>query len=116
MVSRPTAAAAWGRDHGEVASSIDDEASRRARVGLGGLADRFGRRRVALIAFVAYALVVGLMAHLRPGLLFVFGLGFATVLTLVVTPAALMGIENLADKRRNWAARFRQWRGRPAHA
>jgi hypothetical protein len=25
----------------------------------------------------------------------VFGLGFATVLTLVVTPAALMGIENM---------------------
>ena len=29
----------------------------------------------------------------------VFGLGFATVLTLVVTPAALMGIANLADWR-----------------
>jgi multidrug efflux pump len=46
----------------------------------------------------------------------VFGLGFATVLTLVVTPAALMGIENLAEKRRNWVARFRRWRGKPAHA
>ncbi len=42
----------------------------------------------------------------------VFGLGFATVLTLVVTPAALMGIENLAEKRRNWVARFRRWRGK----
>src|SRR6478735_8662567 len=30
----------------------------------------------------------------------VFGLGFATVLTLVVTPAALMGIERLAERRR----------------
>jgi len=31
----------------------------------------------------------------------VFGLGFATVLTLVVTPAALMAIANLAG----WRAR-----------
>ena len=30
----------------------------------------------------------------------VFGLGFATVLTLVVTPALLMGIEQLAEWRR----------------
>jgi multidrug efflux pump len=29
----------------------------------------------------------------------VFGLGFATVLTLIVTPAALMAIENLRDRR-----------------
>jgi len=29
----------------------------------------------------------------------VFGLGFATVLTLIVTPAALMGLANLADWR-----------------
>jgi multidrug efflux pump len=35
----------------------------------------------------------------------VFGLGFATVLTLIVTPAALMGIEKLAEARRRWAAR-----------
>jgi multidrug efflux pump len=39
----------------------------------------------------------------------VFGLGFATVLTLVVTPAALMGIEGLAERRRRWGA---WWRGR----
>ena len=30
----------------------------------------------------------------------VFGLGFATVLTLIVTPAALMAIENMAVRRR----------------
>jgi len=30
----------------------------------------------------------------------VFGLGFATVLTLVVTPAMLMGIEHMAEWRR----------------
>ena len=32
----------------------------------------------------------------------VFGLGFATVLTLVVTPAALMGIANLSARRHRW--------------
>jgi multidrug efflux pump len=32
----------------------------------------------------------------------VFGLGFATVLTLVVTPAALMAIENLRERRLRW--------------
>jgi multidrug efflux pump len=34
----------------------------------------------------------------------VFGLGFATLLTLIVTPAALMAIAQLADKRRVWGA------------
>jgi multidrug efflux pump len=37
----------------------------------------------------------------------VFGLAFATVLTLVVTPAALMAIEQLADRRRRWGAALR---------
>jgi multidrug efflux pump len=40
----------------------------------------------------------------------VFGLGFATVLTLVVTPAALMAIENMAVRRRALVGRVRQWR------
>ena len=37
----------------------------------------------------------------------VFGLAFATVLTLVVTPAALMAIEQMADRRRRWGAAWR---------
>jgi multidrug efflux pump len=37
----------------------------------------------------------------------VFGLGFATILTLVVTPAALMAIENLRLIRLRWLARLR---------
>jgi len=32
----------------------------------------------------------------------VFGLGFATVLTLIVTPAALMAIDNLRRRRLQW--------------
>ena len=37
----------------------------------------------------------------------VFGLAFATVLTLIVTPAALMAIEQLGARRRRWAAGLR---------
>src|SRR3954451_7069117 len=37
----------------------------------------------------------------------VFGLAFATVLTLVVTPAALMAIEQGRNRRRNWLAVLR---------
>jgi multidrug efflux pump len=43
----------------------------------------------------------------------VFGLAFATILTLVVTPAALMAIEQMADRRRRWGA---AWRARFARA
>jgi multidrug efflux pump len=47
----------------------------------------------------------------------VFGLGFATVLTLIVTPAALMAIENMRLWRMRWGARLRGWFGRrPAQA
>src|SRR5262249_20507335 len=34
----------------------------------------------------------------------VFGLGFATVLTLIVTPAALMALANLRERRLRWRA------------
>jgi multidrug efflux pump len=37
----------------------------------------------------------------------VFGLGFGTVLTLIVTPAALMAIANLREGRRRWSAALR---------
>jgi multidrug efflux pump len=37
----------------------------------------------------------------------VFGLGFATVLTLIVTPAALMAIENLRTSRLRFTAALR---------
>jgi multidrug efflux pump len=44
----------------------------------------------------------------------VFGLGFATILTLIVTPAMLMAVENLATRRRKFGSWIR--RRRPAHA
>jgi multidrug efflux pump len=37
----------------------------------------------------------------------VFGLGFATILTLIVTPAMLMAVENLAERRRRVGSWFR---------
>jgi multidrug efflux pump len=40
----------------------------------------------------------------------VFGLGFATILTLIVTPAALMAIANLAERRKRFFERRRQRR------
>ncbi len=46
----------------------------------------------------------------------VFGLGFATVLTLILTPAALMAIENLRAARLRWMAAGRGWLHRPARA
>jgi multidrug efflux pump len=46
----------------------------------------------------------------------VFGLGFATVLTLIVTPAALMAVENLRERRLRWSAALRARFARPARA
>jgi multidrug efflux pump len=37
----------------------------------------------------------------------VFGLGFATVLTLIITPAALMALDNLRQARLRWSAALR---------
>src|SRR5215203_5548133 len=42
----------------------------------------------------------------------VFGLGFATILTLIVTPAAMMMIANLAERRKRFGARLRTWKPR----
>ena len=46
----------------------------------------------------------------------VFGLGFATILTLFVTPAALMAIEQMKLKRQGWVRRFPRAFGRFAFA
>ncbi len=44
----------------------------------------------------------------------VFGLGFATVLTLIVTPAALMAIELMKERRLRWSAALASRFARPA--
>jgi len=46
------------------------------RVGLGGVADRVGRRRVALLALTVYAGMVLAMTQLTPGRLLPLGFGF----------------------------------------
>jgi len=44
----------------------------------------------------------------------VFGLGFATILTLIVTPAALMAIANLSESRTRWVVHMKRWIAVPA--
>jgi multidrug efflux pump len=44
----------------------------------------------------------------------VFGLGFATILTLIVTPAALMAIEAMRLKRQAWFAAIATRFARPS--
>jgi multidrug efflux pump len=46
----------------------------------------------------------------------VFGLGFATLLTLIVTPAMLIAIENMREWRIRWIGKLRSWRPRFRHA
>ena len=62
------------------------------------------------IEFVAREITVGAPSTqwwINLSTAIVFGLGFATILTLIVTPAALMAIEQMAQKRRHWAAAIR---------
>src|SRR5947207_10045153 len=71
------------------------------------------------VEFLAREIVVGAPAtqwwiHLSTAI--VFGLGFATVLTLIVTPAALMAIENMRTWRLRQSAKWRARRSRAAAA
>jgi multidrug efflux pump len=71
------------------------------------------------IEFLSREITIGAPAtqwwiHLSTAI--VFGLGFATMLTLIVTPAALMAIENMRNWRLRWVGRLRGWFGRPAAA
>jgi multidrug efflux pump len=71
------------------------------------------------VEFVAREIVVGAPATqwwIQLSTSIVFGLGFATMLTLIVTPAMLMAIENMREWRLRWGARLRGWFGRPAQA
>jgi multidrug efflux pump len=69
------------------------------------------------IEFLAREITVGAPATqwwINLSTAMVFGLGFATVLTLIVTPAALMAIENLRSRRVRASAAVRGWFARPA--
>ena len=65
------------------------------------------------IEFLAREITVGAPATqwwINLSTAIVFGLGFATVLTLIVTPAALMAIANLRERRLRFFAALRFWR------
>src|SRR5262245_8164055 len=67
------------------------------------------------VEFLSRHITLGAPATLRLIKLstaFGFGLGFATVLTLIVTPAALMALANLRERRLRWSAALRGWRWR----
>jgi len=71
------------------------------------------------IEFVSRELIVGAPATqwwIQLSTAIVFGLGFATVLTLIVTPAALLAIENGRVKRQHWSAALAARFTRPAKA
>jgi multidrug efflux pump len=64
------------------------------------------------IEFVTREIMVGAPATqwwINLSTAIVFGLGFATVLTLIVTPAILMAIENMREWRIRSGARLRAW-------
>jgi multidrug efflux pump len=65
------------------------------------------------IEFLAREITVGAPATqwwINLSTAIVFGLGFATILTLIVTPAALMAIANLRERRLRLFAALRLWR------
>ena len=71
------------------------------------------------IEFMSRELIVGAPATqwwIQLSTAIVFGLGFATVLTLIVTPAALLAIENGRVKRQHWSAALAARFTRPAKA
>ena len=62
------------------------------------------------IEFMSRELIVGAPATqwwIQLSTAIVFGLGFATLLTLIVTPAALLAIEKGRVKRQRWSAASR---------
>jgi MFS family permease len=71
------------------------------RLGLGGLGDRFGHRRISVWALLLYAIVPLTMSGLMPGALWVYGAGLGiahgiayptlTALAIRVVPPATSG-------------------------
>jgi predicted MFS family arabinose efflux permease len=72
------------------------------RIGLGSLADRFGRRRVAMRAYALYAIVVLAMTMLTPGRLLGLGLafGFAHGFFYPALNALALEFTNIAERGR----------------
>jgi len=64
------------------------------RLGLGGLVDRWGRRRTALVALAMYAVTVLAASALRPDLLLVLGLGFGLAHGLAWPALTALAVES----------------------
>jgi len=70
------------------------------RLFLGGWADAWGRRRVALAALVAYGLVAALTSQLRPNLLFASGAGLGLAHGLLYPSLNALAAEGVPRARR----------------
>ncbi|HWP04229.1 MAG TPA: MFS transporter [Polyangiaceae bacterium] len=64
------------------------------RLGLGGLVDRWGRRRTALVALAVYSCTVFAASALRPELLIVLGFGFGIAHGLVWPALTALAVES----------------------
>jgi len=69
------------------------------RLGLGGVVDRWGRQRAAFMALSVYTVTVLCAAVLRPGGLFVLGLGFGMAHGLAWPALTALAVENAAPGR-----------------
>jgi MFS family permease len=70
------------------------------RLGLGGLADKFGRRRVAFGALVLYGLVACMTSELRPNLLFAVGAVLGIAHGLLYPALNALVVEGVPRERR----------------
>jgi len=70
------------------------------RVGLGKVADRAGRRKVAQLSLTGYGCVALITVLLSPGLLVVFGLGFGVAHGFLYPTLAAMAAESSSPERR----------------
>jgi MFS family permease len=70
------------------------------RVGLGGLIDRAGRRRVVLVTLALYAVVVAGMSALEPGWLGLFGAGLGIAHGLFYPAYNALAVEGVGARER----------------
>ncbi|HEX7453572.1 MAG TPA: MFS transporter, partial [Polyangiaceae bacterium] len=70
------------------------------RLGLGSIADRFGRRRIAFAALVLYGLVACMTSQLRPSLLFAFGAGMGLAHGLLYPALNALAVDGVPRARR----------------
>jgi MFS family permease len=70
------------------------------RLGLGTIADRFGRRRIAFAALVLYGLVACMTSQLRPNFLFALGAGMGFAHGLLYPALNALAVDGVSRARR----------------